>query len=45
MESLAAGEVITTGTLTRAFSVKPGETWVSEMNGLPIGPLSVTFTA
>jgi 2-keto-4-pentenoate hydratase len=45
MESLAAGEVITTGTLTRAFSVKPGETWVSEMNGLPIGSLSVTFTA
>lgn len=34
-ESLKAGEVITTGTLTAALPIKPGETWRSRYEGLP----------
>jgi 2-oxo-3-hexenedioate decarboxylase len=30
---LAAGEVVTTGTLTRARPVAPGETWSTELMG------------
>ena len=43
-DGLRAGEVITTGTLTAAFAVEPGETWTSEITGLPVAPLSVSFT-
>jgi 2-oxo-3-hexenedioate decarboxylase len=32
---LAAGEIITTGTVTRAFPMQPGETWRSEFSGAP----------
>jgi len=34
-EPLSAGEVITTGTLTAAMPVSPGETWTSRYEGLP----------
>jgi 2-oxo-3-hexenedioate decarboxylase len=34
-EPLAAGEIVTTGTLTTAMPIKPGETWTSEYEGLP----------
>ncbi len=44
MEPLAAGEIITTGTLTAAFPVKPGETWTSRREGLPVDDLTVAFT-
>jgi len=40
---LAAGEVITTGTLTAALPVKAGETWLTETEGLPLPPLTVRF--
>ncbi|MDB5812283.1 MAG: hypothetical protein JWN94_4405 [Betaproteobacteria bacterium] len=40
---LAAGEIITTGTLTAALPIAPGETWTSEISGLPIGPLTLTL--
>ena len=44
-EPLAAGEVITTGTLTAAYSIKPGETWSSHYEGLPgVSGLVLTFT-
>jgi 2-oxo-3-hexenedioate decarboxylase len=33
---LAAGEVITTGTLTDAWPVAPGETWTSDYGALPL---------
>jgi 2-oxo-3-hexenedioate decarboxylase len=32
---LAAGEIITTGTLTAALPIRPGETWSSSYEGLP----------
>jgi 2-oxo-3-hexenedioate decarboxylase len=34
-EPLTAGEVITTGTLTAAMPIAPGETWSSSYEGLP----------
>jgi 2-oxo-3-hexenedioate decarboxylase len=40
-EPLAPGEVITTGTVTPAFAVRPGLTWVSEVNGIDLGRLEV----
>ena len=33
---LAAGEIVTTGTLTRAFPVAAGETWTTQLSGLPL---------
>ena len=44
-EPLAAGEIITTGTLTAAMPIKAGETWSSRYEGLPgIGGLTLRFT-
>jgi 2-oxo-3-hexenedioate decarboxylase len=43
-DALAAGEVVTTGTLTAALPIKAGETWTSEISGLGVAPLMVEFT-
>jgi 2-oxo-3-hexenedioate decarboxylase len=43
-EPIAAGEIITTGTLTAAMPIKPGEVWSSEYEGLPVTGLTLTFT-
>lgn len=44
-DALGAGEVITTGTLTAALPIKPGETWSSRYEGLPgVTGLALTFT-
>ena len=40
---LAAGEILTTGTLTRALPVAPGETWTTRLHGLDLDPLSMRF--
>ncbi|MCC2095436.1 MAG: hydratase [Hyphomicrobiales bacterium] len=40
---LAAGEIVTTGTLTRAFPVAPGETWTTALRGLDLPGLTVRF--
>lgn len=40
---LAAGEIVTTGTLTRAFPVKPGEAWSTRLHGLDLPGLSARF--
>ena len=40
---LAANEIITTGTLTRAFPITPGELWSTEISGLPVEWISVAF--
>lgn len=44
-DALAAGEIITTGTLTAALPVKAGETWTSEISGLPVKPLTIAFSS
>jgi 2-keto-4-pentenoate hydratase len=44
-ESLAPGEVITTGTLTAAMPNRPGEVWSSSYQGLPgVSGLTLSFT-
>jgi 2-keto-4-pentenoate hydratase len=40
---LAAGEIVSTGTLTRALLVAPGETWTAAVSGIPPAPITVTF--
>jgi 2-keto-4-pentenoate hydratase len=42
-EPLAPGEIVTTGTITDAHAVSPGETWSTELTGLPLPGLSITF--
>ena len=43
-ERLKPGDVVTTGTVTRAFPVRAGETWQSEIVGLPLQGLTIRFT-
>jgi len=43
-EPLAAGEIVSTGTLTDAHPVKTGERWSTRFEGLPLDGLSVEFT-
>src|SRR3984893_1496749 len=40
---LAAGEIVTTGTLTRALPVLTGETWTTELTGVELDGISVQF--
>ena len=40
---LQAGEIITTGTLTRAFAVKTGESWTTELSGINLPNLALRF--
>jgi 2-oxo-3-hexenedioate decarboxylase len=40
---LAAGEIVTTGTLTRAFPIRPGERWETRLSGVPLDPIGLTF--
>jgi 2-keto-4-pentenoate hydratase len=40
---LAAGEIVTTGVLTDAHPVAVGQTWTTELHGLPLPGLRVTF--
>jgi 2-oxo-3-hexenedioate decarboxylase len=40
---LRAGEIVTTGTVTRAFPIAPGERWSTTLSGIPLEPMSVAF--
>jgi 2-oxo-3-hexenedioate decarboxylase len=40
---LAAGEIVTTGTLTRALPVRAGETWSTELAGIPLAGIRFRF--
>jgi 2-oxo-3-hexenedioate decarboxylase len=40
---LAAGEIVTTGTLTRAFPIAPGETWSTEPKGVALDGIAIRF--
>lgn len=42
-EPLQAGELVTTGTLTTAHAIRPGETWRSNIEGIALPGLSITF--
>lgn len=41
--SLSAGEIVSTGTLTRALPVAPGETWRTQLSGLPLAGIELRF--
>ena len=41
--SLAPGEIVTTGTLTRALPVLAGETWATELTGVGLDGICVRF--
>ncbi len=40
---LAAGEIVTTGTLTRALPIKAGETWTTKLRGIPLDGIGLRF--
>ena len=40
---LTPGEIVATGTLTRALPIKSGERWSTRLNGLPLAGISVAF--
>ena len=40
---LAAGEIVTTGTLTRAFPVAAGEEWTTQLAGVPLEGAHIRF--
>jgi len=40
---LASGEIVTTGTLTRALPVSAGETWTTELTGVGLNGICVRF--
>lgn len=40
---LREGEIVTTGTVTRAFPVAAGQTWTTYLGGVPLGGLTLTF--
>lgn len=40
---LAPGEIVTTGVLTRAFPVKPGETWMTQLEGIALEGVTIAF--
>ncbi|MFY9686400.1 MAG: hydratase [Pseudolabrys sp.] len=42
-QPLAAGEIVSTGTLTRALPVKPGETWTTALKGIALEGASLRF--
>jgi len=41
---LKEGEIVTTGTLTRALPVAPGETWQASFDGLPLDAIEIELT-
>jgi 2-oxo-3-hexenedioate decarboxylase len=41
---LNPGDIVTTGTLTKAFPAASGETWSTELIGVPLQPLKVTLS-
>ena len=40
---IAAGEVVTTGTLTKAFPVAPGQVWSTRLHGLPLAGIRLAL--
>jgi 2-oxo-3-hexenedioate decarboxylase len=40
---LAAGEIISTGTLTRALPVKAGESWTTRLKGIALEGAGIRF--
>lgn len=41
--SLAGGEIVTTGTLTQAMLIRPGERWSTALSGISLGGIDIRF--
>jgi 2-keto-4-pentenoate hydratase len=41
---LAAGEIVTTGTVTDAWPIKPGEVWSSDYGALGLAGMTLGFS-
>jgi 2-oxo-3-hexenedioate decarboxylase len=41
---LAAGDVVSTGTLTLAMPIKPGQRWTTKASGIPLEDITIRFT-
>jgi 2-oxo-3-hexenedioate decarboxylase len=39
---LTPGEIASTGTLTRALPMAPGETWSTRLHGIPLDGIEIT---
>ena len=44
-QPLQANELVTTGTVTSAYRVQPGQTWQSVLDGIDLPGMSVSFVA
>ena len=44
-EPLAGGELVSSGTLTEASPIAPGETWTASLEGIDLSDLTLTTTA
>lgn len=42
-EPIGAGEIVTTGTLTEAMPIAPGETWTTAIGGIDLSGLELSF--
>lgn len=42
---LGPREIVSTGTLTKAMPVRPGESWRTSVSGIPLGDISLRFEA
>jgi 2-keto-4-pentenoate hydratase len=42
-DGLRSGDLVTTGTITRAFPVQAGERWATIVTGLPVPGLRIAF--
>ncbi len=40
---LQVGDIVTTGTVTRAFPVEPGQSWSTRIDGLPLPGMTLKF--
>ena len=43
--ALKAGDIVTTGTLTRALSIAQGERWNTRLEGIPLPGMDLALTA
>jgi len=41
---LAEGEIVTTGTLTRALPIATGEKWRTELTGIALEGIEISFS-
>jgi 2-oxo-3-hexenedioate decarboxylase len=41
--NLSAGEIVSTGTLTRALPIAPGEGWSTKLSGIQLSGIDLTL--